>query len=222
MKKLRMRIGSIALSLTMALSLLPVTAFAVRADGSNSYETPDEIAVTGEEDQANSLVTNGDSEQTITLTQFVDAVIDGNGTYDGQGVVVEITPASGCGKNHQDHPAFVKGSTPERIQFYSGTAYAQYQRFAGEQDIDISNVTFRLVPPEDEILVCGAWNNQTIAEPDKLDAELQLNNTGSVSFTDCVFENVAVSPIGSKSSVSFADCDFSGLAQYAIKDVNAS
>ena len=176
-----------------------------------------------EEDQANLLVKNGDSEQTITLTQFVDAVTKDGGTYDGQGVVVEIAPASGCRQNHPDHPAFVDGCTPERIQFYSGTAYAQYQRFAGKQDIAISNVTFRLVPPEDKILVCGAWNTtQASAEPDKLDAELQLNNTGSVSFTDCVFENVAVSPIGSKSSVSFADCDFSGLAQYAIKDVNAS
>ena len=172
---------------------------------------------------------NGAARTTMTLAEFVKAVEQGQGTYDGKGVVVEITPASGCDRTssngHTEHTAKTE-NTPDRIQSYSGTSYAQYIRFADganeSTDISISNVTFKLVPPSDNILVCGAWNTSgTSVDKDALDAELQLTNKGSVTFTGCTFENVAVSPI-SASSVAFTDCDFSGLAGYAIKDVSAN
>ena len=196
-------------AICMALSLLPVTAMA-----------------TGEDDG---------TTQTMTLADFVTAVEKGSGTYNGNGAVVLIEPASGCWlastSGHGRHTAGVKDSTPERLQGYSVTGgnsyYAQYQRFSGSMDISISNVTFRMVAPTGEIKVCDVWADEksskmTTATPNDLDAELQLLTTGSISFTGCTFEDVAVSPIDSTSSVSFTDCDFSGLAAYAVKDVKAA
>ncbi|CCX36848.1 putative uncharacterized protein [Clostridium sp. CAG:1013] len=167
---------------------------------------------------------------TISLAQFVEEVEKAGYNYDGgNNVVVEIAPSSGCDRTttsgHESH--VVKGeNTPDRIQNYSGTSYAQYQRFKESdgvsKNISISNVSFKLITPDEDIKVCGAWNTtQTTASKDKLDAELQLMNSGSVSFTNCTFENVAVSPINS-SNVTFTDCNFSGLAGYAIKDVGAA
>ena len=199
-KKTRTRIGSILLCMTMLLSLLPVTALADGDEGSTAV--------------------------TMTLQEFVAAVEKENGTYDGHGVVVEITPENGCDRTssegHNEHAAKTP-NTPDRIQVYSGTSYAQYQRFESSDDLDISNVTFRLVPPDGDLLVCGAWNTSgTAVDKDNLDAELQLENSGTVSFTGCTFENVAVSPINSRASVSFDNCQFSGLAQYGIKEVKAA
>lgn len=198
---MKKRLLSLGIIFLMCLSLLPAGA----------------LAGNGEDGQAT----------TMTLAEFVAAVEDANYNYDGNGVVVEIAPASGCRQNHAGHPAVVENQTPERLQNYSSTSlgttyYAQYQRFSGEMNISIANVIFRMVTPADSIHVCGAWNTtQTTATPDKLDAELQLLNTGSVSFAGCTFENVAVSPIGA-SSVSFSGCNFSGLAAYAVKDVKAA
>ena len=202
--KMKRTCMAILTALCLMATLLPVTALA---------DSPD----------------NGAARTTMTLAEFVKAVEQGQGTYDGKGVVVEITPASGCDRTssngHTEHTAKTE-NTPDRIQSYSGTSYAQYIRFADganeSTDISISNVTFKLVPPSDNILVCGAWNTSgTSVDKDALDAELQLTNKGSVTFTGCTFENVAVSPI-SASSVAFTDCDFSGLAGYAIKDVSAN
>ena len=198
---MKRKILSLLTALVMALSLLPASALAADPPG------------------------NDGAGQSMTLAKFVQAVEDGNGTYDGKGAVVAIAPAGGCNNTsatgHTDHTAKTE-NTPERIQFYSGTAYAQYQRFSDLTDVSISNVTFRLVAPTEDILVCGAWNTDGASvDNDMLDAELQLENTGSVQFTGCTFENVAVSPIASESAVSFNDCRFSGLGGYAVKDVNA-
>ena len=195
---------SLLTALCLMLTILPITALA---------DSPDD----------------GTARTTMTLAEFVKAVEDANYTYDGKDVIVEFTPASGCDRTssngHTEHTAKTE-NTPDRIQSYSGTAYAQYIRFADggneSTNISISNVTFKLVPPSDDILVCGAWNTSgTSVDKNALDAELQLTNKGSVTFTGCTFENVAVSPI-SASSVTFTDCDFSGLAGYAIKDVSAA
>ena len=195
---MKKRILGVFMTLAMILSLLPVTALAV--------DPPSESDAAA-----------------MTLSEFVAAVTENDGVYDGQGAVVTITPASGCRLTHSGHPEIVDGQTPERIQFYDQTAYAQYQRFKGLRDLNISNVTFKLVPPETDIVFCGAWNTtQVTVSPDKLDAELQTENTGSVTFTNCVFEHVAVSPIASTSAVTFTGCSFSGLSGYAVKDVKAS
>ncbi len=168
--------------------------------------------------------TNSPDGDTMPLSQFIKKVEENGGTYNGPAITVLIEPASGCRQNHDEHKDLqVTENTPERIQFYDDIAYTQYQRFEGTNNISISNVTFKLVKPEADILFCGAWNTkQTTASKDKLDAELQFENTGNTTFSNCTFDNVAVSPISSKTSVSFDDCTFSGLGGYAIKDVQAA
>ena len=199
MNKVRIRLLCILLVSIMLLIMMPVTAMA--------GETSD---------------VSGNSESVIDLQTFVNRVAEAQYQYDGNGITVEIMPESGCRQNHADHPEVTEG-TPDRIQFYSGIAYVQYQRFSGVQDVSVSNVKFKMVAPKEDIVFCGAWNtSQTTAEHDKMDVELQFMNTGNVSFTDCQFENVAVSPISAETEVSFRKCSFSGLAQYAAKDVKAS
>ena len=168
--------------------------------------------------------TNSPDGDTMPLSQFIKKVEENGGTYNGPAITVLIEPASGCRQNHDEHKDLqVTENTPERIQFYDDIAYTQYQRFEGTNNISISNVTFKLVKPEADILFCGAWNTkQTTASKDKLDAELQFENTENTTFSNCTFDNVAVSPISSKTSVSFDDCTFSGLGGYAIKDVQAA
>ena len=200
MRKTGKRILSFILALSILFSFVPKTSFA-------STEN-----------------TNSPDGDTMPLSQFVTEVVKNNGTYNGPAITVLIEPASGCRQNHDEHKDLqVTENTPERIQSYDDIAYTQYQRFKGINNVSISNVTFKLVKPETDIKFCGAWNTtQTIASKDKLDAELQFENTGSTTFSNCTFDNVAVSPISSKTSVSFDNCTFSGLGGYAIKDVQAA
>lgn len=67
---MKKRLLSLGIIFLMCLSLLPAGA----------------LAGNGEDGQAT----------TMTLAEFVAAVEDANYNYDGNGVVVEIAPASGC------------------------------------------------------------------------------------------------------------------------------
>ena len=162
---MKKRILGVFMTLAMILSLLPVTALAV--------DPPSESDAAA-----------------MTLSEFVAAVTENDGVYDGQGAVVTITPASGCRLTHSGHPEIVDGQTPERIQFYDQTAYAQYQRFKGLRDLNISNVTFKLVPPETDIVFCGAWNTtQVTVSPTSWTRSCRLR-TRAASHSQTAFLNM--------------------------------
>ena len=152
-------------------------------------------------------------ETYLSLAAFVDAVIAAEGTYDGEGQIVKILPLSGKADN--TNACLV----PNRLQKYGNpdVYYAQYQRFAELQDVNISNVNFVFVPAA--ITVQDAWNPAgatTTAE--NVNGELQLMNVGSVTLTNCTFDKVAVSPIKA-SELTVSGCEFNDLDAYAIKDL---
>lgn len=155
-------------------------------------------------------------ETSFTFAEFVDAVIAAEGTYDGEGKTVKILPLSG--KTDNTNGCLV----PNRLQKYGNpdVYYAQYQRFAGLQDVNISNVNFVFVPAA--ITVQDAWNTAgATTTVENVNGELQFMNSGSVTLTGCTFDKVAVSPINAP-ALTVADCQFSDLMAYAIKDIKAA
>ncbi len=147
---------------------------------------------------------------------FVNAVVEGNGTFDGQCETFVLMPMSG------DARQATNVRVPNRLQKYSNPEvyYAQYQRFAELGDINISNVNIKFVPAT--ITVQDPWNTAGATTTDEnINGELQFMNSGSVTLTNCTFEMVAVSPINA-SVLTVTDCEFNNLKAYAIKDVKAT
>lgn len=160
--------------------------------------------------------------KTITPQQFVDAVIAGNGTYDGHGVTVEWTAVSGCRDNRPSHVCKVENvaatiNTPNRIQ----SNCAQYHLFASlKNDISISNVNFNFTPPTSLVVYChnGSWDDGTQI----VTAVLQYENDGDVTYTNCTFNRVAVRVWRSSVNndvTTISNCSFKNTYSYALKDI---
>ena len=152
----------------------------------------------------------------MTLSDFVQKVVAGNGVFDGNGATVQITPVSGDARTE------TKEGLPDRLQKYTNPEvyYAQYQRFGDLTDVFISNVKFVFVPAA--VTVVDAWNTAgATTTADNINGELQLLNTGNVTLTGCSFDKMSVSPINA-TAVSVSACSFNGLDAYAIKDIKAS
>ena len=152
-------------------------------------------------------------ETSLSLPAFVETVLAAEGTYDGEGQTVKILPLSG--RSDMTNGCLI----PDRLQKYGNPEvyYAQYQRFAELQNVNISNVHFVFVPTA--LNVQDAWNTagaQTTAE--NVNGELQFMNVGSVTLTNCTFDKLAVSPIKA-SELTVSGCEFNDLDAYAIKDL---
>ncbi|WP_242955482.1 S-layer homology domain-containing protein [Flavonifractor sp. An52] len=170
---------------------------------------------------------NGAARTTMTLAEFVKAVEEANYTYDGQGVTVKWKPSSACTNdlaNHtclfedgsEKHPA--DGNNAQRIQ----KPNAQYQIFNVQEDVSISNVHFVFVPADFTLCMNSPWGGTATAE-ETPNAELQLLNDGDVTFTNCTFDKVIVSPFSSTTESTFTECDFENVYDaYAIKDIHSA
>lgn len=149
---------------------------------------------------------------TLTLEAFLTAVRNGNGTFDGKGATVRWMPDE-------------KTTVIQRIQNNN----AQYQIFRELQHLNISNTAFVYVPA-DIPAHSDAWNTGTATySADRIrNAEFQLLNTGNVTFTNCSFTQVIVSPFGNQAdraadkarSATITGCTFKDVYNaYAIKDI---
>ena len=135
---------------------------------------------------------------TMDFAKFVEAVTDGNGTYDGKGVTVKWSPSSACTDNRgaDGHECTVDNKEPDgnnaqRIQ----KPNAQYQIFNGLTDVNISNVNFEFVPAAFTLCMNSTWGGTATADEVR-NAEFQMQNTGDVTFTNCNFNKVIISPYG--------------------------
>ena len=150
--------------------------------------------------------------------------------YDGEGVTVKWSPSSACTDNRSNHSCrFSDGpenhrpnrNNAQRIQ----KPNAQYQIFSGQGNIAISNVHFVFEPADFTLCMNSAWGGKATAE-DIRNAELQLQNNGDVTFTNCSFDQVIVGAYlqGGKttagSTTKFDACTFENIYNaYSIKDV---
>ncbi len=147
---------------------------------------------------------------TMTYSEFLDAVVKENGTFDGKGVTVKWEPDE-------------KVEVIHRIQNNN----AQYQIFGTLTDVTISNVNFEYVPadiPHHSDGWSGLDNDYTA---DQIrNAEFQFLNAGSVTITNCTFEKIIVSPYGQANNTpadrtfTFTGCTISNVYNaYALKDI---
>lgn len=153
------------------------------------------------------------AENTMTFGAFIQAVKNGGGTFDGEGVTVQWEPDERVDVIH-------------RVQ----NSNAQYQIFGNLQNISISNVHFEYVPADIPNHSDG-WSgiNQDYTKEQVRNAEFQLLNSGNVTITNCTFEKIIVSPYGQDTDRSSKDeartftvtnCAFSNVYNaYALKDI---
>ncbi len=197
---MKKRVFSIFLALTLLLTILPAGAFAESREG-----------------------------QEIDFAAFLDEIKQAGYKYDGQGVTVKWSPSSACTDDRSNHDClFSPGEAPaadgnnaQRIQ----KPNAQYQIFSGEKDISISNVNFVFVPAGFTLCMNSGWGGPATAG-DVPNAELQLQNDGDVTFTNCSFDQVIVGAYlqGGKttpgSTTKFDFCKFENIYDaYGVKDV---
>ena len=152
------------------------------------------------------------AENTMTFGAFLEAVEDGNGTFDGGGVTVRWVPNEGL-------------DPIQRIQ----NSNAQYQIFGELKDLSISNVHFEYVPADIPGHTDGWSGIDKDYTADQIrNAEFQFLNSGSVTVTNCTFEKIIVSPFGQQTerendanrTFTVTNCTFSSVYNaYALKDI---
>lgn len=152
------------------------------------------------------------AEPTMTFGEFLRAVADGDGTFDGKGVTVRWVPDE-------------KANIIDRVQLPN----AQYQIFENLEDLSISNVHFEYVPANIPNHSDG-WGskNVTYTADEVQNAEFQFLNSGSVTITNCTFDKIIVSPFGQQDNrendanriFTVTNCAFSNVYNaYALKDI---
>lgn len=160
----------------------------------------------------------------IDFAKFLEEVETANYQYDGKGVVVIWSPSSACMYSGSTHSCLFPsgkapepdGNTPQRGQ----EPNAQYQLFSGIKDVSISNVTFQFKPKDLKLCMNNSGWGGSFFAIDIRNAELQLLNSGDVTFQNCRFGAVIASPFGSRGTSTFIDCTFENVYNaYAIKDV---
>lgn len=149
---------------------------------------------------------------TMTFSEFLEAVEQGGGTFNGNGVSVQWEPDESVEVIH-------------RVQ----EPNAQYQLFGELTDINISNVNFEYVPADIPNHSDG-WsglNKDWTAEQIR-NAEFQFLNSGDVNIINCTFEKIIVSPFGNQNNrendakriLVIADSEFNNVYNaYAVKDI---
>ena len=183
------------LSLMLVFTMMPVTAM---ADESNAGRT-------------------------IDFATFLKEVEEAGYDYDGQGVTVEWEPSSACTDNSADHKCLLEGQnkTPDGNNPQRGQKpNAQYQIFKDQTDVKIANVNFKFNPANFTLCMNNTGWGGSFSGDNIKNAELQMLNTGNVSFSGCNFDGVIASPFSSREKATFTYCDFKNVYDaYAIKDI---
>lgn len=154
------------------------------------------------------------AETTMDLDAFIKAVVDSGYNYDGNGVTVKWSPASGCFDTRDGHACTVNnvkatGNTPNRVN----AKYAQYQLFSGlTQNVTIKNVKFVYEATAFTVCANSGWAGSGTAA--NL-AEFQFENEGDVKLLDCSFDGVAVAVYNDIETASTVvhGCSFTNITQ---------
>lgn len=172
---------------------------------------------------ATAMANESDAGHTIEFAEFLEEVEEAGYDYDGKGVTVEWSPSSACTDNRQVHDCLLDdedkkpdGNNPQRGQVPN----AQYQVFNGQADVKITNVNFKFNPADFTLCMNNTGWGGSFSGDNIKNAELQMLNTGNVSFSGCDFDGVIASPFSSRGKATFTDCDFKNVYDaYAIKDI---
>lgn len=194
---------AVALSVCMMLSIFPATALAAEED----------------------------SQNTMTFGEFLEAVKNENGTFDGKGVTVEWEPVSGCFYSEWHEDCRFKQSewvhaVPETPVRVNQLPNAQYQIFDNLEDITLKNINFKFVPADFTICENSAWEGDPCSKDTTRNAELQFLNSGDLVIENCNFDQVMISPYSDGNNTSpettfkVTGCTFANVYDaYTLKDI---
>ena len=154
------------------------------------------------------------AETPMDLDEFIKAVVASGYNYDGNGVTVKWSPATGCYDTREGHNCTVNnvkatGNTPNRVN----AKYAQYQLFSGlTQNVTIKNVKFVYEATAFTVCANSGWAGSGTAA--NL-AEFQFENEGDVKLLDCSFDGVAVAVYNDIETASTVvhGCSFTNITQ---------
>ena len=171
-----------------------------------------------------------DETNTIDYKQFIQNVISGNGTYDGNGVTVKWSAESGCFDTRENHTCTVGNATataqtPTKVN----SKLAQFFAFdeVGIVDVNITNVKFVYEKSSFTICANSGWAG-TYTEEQAPSAQFYLLNSGNVTVKNCTFDNVVLTTrddnVTDKENrkVEVSGSTFKNIpVSYGIKDVQA-
>ncbi len=102
-------------------------------------------------------------------------------------VRITVVPRDTCTVDHKAPD----GNNAQRIQ----KPNAQYQIFGTLTDINIRNVNFEFVPAAFTLCMNNQGWSGSVTADEVLNAELQMQNTGNVTFTNCNFDKGYYKPL---------------------------
>lgn len=148
-------------------------------------------------DDAGSGTETETSAAEIDLNTFIKNVVAANYDYDGEGITVKWSPATGCSQLEREHDCTAgeveaTGNTPSRVNI---AGFTQYQLFVGaDEKVTIKNVNFVYVPAEVTLCANTGWAGTSTSST--MPAELRIESTGDMTIMDCAFDNVSLSAYG--------------------------
>ena len=176
----------------------------------------------------------------LSYNEFVKALVDGNGTFDGSAaytgyekdsagrLIVKWSPVSGCRaigtNNHQnaacDKETAASYETPNRAN--GGCAQYQITNAMVSGAISISNVSFVYDGSNSFWYDANGWNGTGAAN---LPGEMQLENDGDITITNCAFDNVSLTPYhagsATESKLTVSNSAFTNIQKAGLRGINS-
>lgn len=176
---------------------------------------------------------------TVSFDDFIAKVRDNNGTYNGNGETIKITPVSTCNVSDCTECSNV-GTKREGTVTKVNSNLAQYFLFGKEDktndvdnavlsDISISNVNFEFVPTDFNVHAWKNWKGWSgkYTSASVPCAQMYLQNSGNVTVAGCKFDKVVFTTrkdnvIDTTRKVTVKDCEFNNIGNsYGLKDIQA-
>ncbi len=161
---------------------------------------------------------------TMTLDDFITALVASDYSYDGQGVTVKWSPETGCYDTREGHTCMVDnvkatGNTPKRVN----SELAQFQMFEGQSNnVTVKNVNFVYVPADFTVCENSGWKGSFTAEQAPA-GQLYFMTTGDVNFEGCTFDKTVLTSFNTVGATTVKNCQFSNVYNnYAIKDIRGA
>ena len=164
------------------------------------------------------------AETPMDLDAFIKAVVASGYNYDGNGVTVKWSPATGCYDTREGHTCTAgnvtaTGNTPKRVN----SGLTQFQLFEGQSNaVTVKNVNFVYEPAAFTVCENSGWKGSFTAEQAPA-GQLYFMTSGDVNFESCTFEKVVLTSFNTAGTTTVKNCTFRDVYNsYAIKDVRGA
>ena len=165
-----------------------------------------------------------DTPAEMDLDAFIKAVEAANYNYDGNGVTVKWSPATGCYDTREGHTCTAgnvaaTGNTPKRVN----SGLTQFQIFEGSAvAVTVKNVNFIYTPAEFTVCENSNWKGTFTADQAPA-GQLYFMNSGDFTFENCTFNKVVLTNFNGTGTSKVINCEFANVYNnYAVKDIRGA